>query len=163
MRITRFIVLIGLMLVAVVLAWQKSTPHYGRITASVPHRPAVGQSVTIPIYIDTGSDTINAAEVYLTFDPSVIAVDSVAKDPSFFQLWITDQPAYSNETGTLSFAGGLPSPGFKGRGQVGSVTLHFLKHQAASLTFESKTRILKNDGQGTAVPLIVRPIIIAPS
>ncbi|HSX48246.1 MAG TPA: cohesin domain-containing protein [Candidatus Nanoarchaeia archaeon] len=117
-------------------------------------RVAQGQTVKVPIFINTAGQNINAAEVYMTFDPSQFEVVSVDKDGSFFQLWIKDQPAFSNERGEASFAGGLPFPGFKGRGQIGTVTI---KPKVASLhtqfSFSSRTQVLLNDGKGTKVPL----------
>jgi hypothetical protein len=120
----------------------------------------VNEKVTIPIFIDTAGATINAAEMYLTFNPNELRVDSISKEPSFFVLWIKDQPAFSNETGTISFAGGLPTPGFSGKGQVGSVTIIAKKHGTIKLTFDPKTRILLNDGIGTVVPLRLLPITL---
>jgi hypothetical protein len=140
------------------MIFYNKAPKTARITAEVPSGISVSQSIDLPIFIDTRDYTINAAEVYLTYDPQLVTVESVSKDNSFFQLWITDEPKFSNEKGQLSFAGGLPTPGFKGRGQIGTVTLKLLKPGHTNLTFDPKTRVLLNDGQGTAVPLYVAPI-----
>lgn len=118
-----------------------------------PNTVTVGAPQSIPIIIDTKQDTVNAAEVYITFDPTQAKIESVSKDKSFFTLWITDQPSFSNESGLITFAGGLPTPGFKGNGTVGSFMLTPLKKGRIVLTIDAKSRILKNDGHGTAVPL----------
>lgn len=129
-----------------------------RVTIEMPSTLTVNRAIEAPVFIDTHTDTINAAEVYLTFDPTAFRVESVSKDNSFFKIWIDKQPAFSNEAGTISFAGGLPTPGFQGRGQVGVITLLPLKKGSVTLTFDPKTRILKNDGSGTTVPLLMPPI-----
>lgn len=117
-------------------------------------RVARGQTVKVPIFINTAGQNINAAEVYMTFDPSQFEVVSVDKDGSFFQLWIKDQPAFSNQRGEASFAGGLPYPGFTGRGQVGTVTIRpKLSQLNTQFSFTSRTQVLLNDGKGTKIPL----------
>jgi hypothetical protein len=138
----------------------KSEPRLATVNIPKQQPVAVGQKVTIPILIDTVEDTMNAAEVYITFDPEVMKVEEVTRDGSIFKIWITDMPSFSNEEGKINFAGGLPKPGFKGTGQIGTVTLTLLQKQDAVLTFTEKTRILKNDGQGTFVPLRLNPVTI---
>ena len=108
----------------------------------------------VPIILDSGNQTINAAEVFIHFDPQIIQVESISKDNSIFQIWITDSPSFSNTTGEISLAGGLPNPGFKGRGTVGRLKLRLLKQGVAKLQFLSRSRVLLNDGKGTSVPLV---------
>lgn len=118
------------------------------------------QKVTIPIVLDTKEETINAAEVYLAFHPEEIRVGSVSRDNSFFRLWITNEPKFSNEDGQISFAGGLPSPGFKGKGVIGLITITPLKKGTFNINYDSKTRVLLNDGKGTKLSVRLNPIKI---
>jgi len=162
MKIRRSIIvgIIGFTAILAGLYWYHTLPKHATITATISSPARVGEKVVVPIFIDTAADTINAAEVYLKFNPRALTVDSIMKEPSFFQLWIKDQPAFSNDSGTISLAGGLPTPGFKGRGQIGAVVFIPKVTGQHLLTFDPKTRILKNDGQGTFVPLRLAPIII---
>ena len=123
------------------------------ISADLPKLIKVNQAITLPIIIDTTGETINAAEIYLKFDSQAIKVESVSKDNSFFELWITDEPKFSNEKGEISFAGGLPTPGFKGKGEIGQIIFIPKKSGWTEISFDSKTRALLNDGKGTAIPL----------
>ena len=107
----------------------------------------------LPISLDTAGQTINAAEVFLSFDPQAVHIDSISKEASIFRFWITDEPSFSNATGTISFAGGLPTPGFRGVGTIGSIGYTVLKPNGATLHFQSKSRVLLNDGKGTSVAL----------
>lgn len=116
--------------------------------------------IVIPIMIDTQGRTINALELHLKYDPEYLEVLSLSKEPSFIKLWIKDEPKFSKENGEISFAGGLPNPGFNGRDVVGSVKLMALKTGKTEISYNSKTRILLNDGKGTSLPLTVKPIII---
>lgn len=119
-----------------------------------------GQKVTLPVVIDTKGQNINAAEVYLNYNPRLVRIDEITKDGSFFKIWISDEPKFSNESGTISFAGGLPKPGFTGKGQIGTITITLLQNQDAQLVFTPKTRVLLNDGKATAIPLTMDPITI---
>lgn len=128
------------------------------ITIKPSVNPKVNQNVELPVRIDTAGATINAAEIYLTFDPEAIKVESVSKDNSIFELWITDEPKFSNEKGEISFAGGLPTPGFKGKGEIGNIKFTPLRAGQTEINFDSKTRALLNDGKGTAISLNLPPI-----
>ncbi len=131
-------------------------PQVASISGEVIKREA--QKVTVPIMIDTAGQTINAAEVFLKFDPAQMKVDSISVDGSIFSIQVKNQPAFSNTTGTISFAGGLPTPGFKGKGKIGSVILSVESPRKVSLTFLTNTQALLNDGLGTAIPLQLSPI-----
>jgi len=130
------------------------------ISSNFNGKAQVSENVVIPITIDTKDATINAAEVYLKFNNQELKVISVSKENSFFKLWITDEPKFSNEKAEISFAGGLPTPGFKGKGVIGSVTVTPLKKGLLYIEYDSKTRVLLNDGVGTAVSLRLEPIKI---
>lgn len=133
----------------------KNTPSvYGEVEAVLSQNKAV----ELPVLIDTKNYTINAAEVYLLFDPDEIQVKNVSKKGSFFKLWIKGEPKFSNKTGSISFAGGLPTPGFRGKGQVGSVTIIPQRPGASLISFSQKTRILLNNGRGSEISLIRSPI-----
>ncbi len=132
----------------------------GEIIIDIPQKVTLNQETSVPIYIDTHGVVVNAAEVHLKFDPQVLQVKSVSKEGSFFTLWITDYPKFSNDNGTVSFAGGLPSPGIKGKSKIGSLTLLIKKPGLTSLIFLPTTRVLLNDGHGTALPLKLSPIRI---
>lgn len=146
---------------AVLAGWmlrQNSPAPQATITAT-PHLS--GREVTLPIVIDTGGQTVNAAQIVLRYDPKLVQVKSVSKVGSIFSLWVTDQPTYSNEEGKLSYAGGVIKPGFKGSGQVGSVVLTAKRAVTTELRFDSTTSVLLADGKGTAIPLQLKPIKVS--
>ena len=140
----------------IIIFSRKSSPKEASIGAPMPVAET-GHRVKLPIVINTAGQTINAAQIYLKFDPKVVQVESVSKEGSFFTLWVTDQPKFDNKSGHISFAGGIFTPGFHGQGQVGSVTLVAKSATKSQLTF-TNTQVLLNDGQGTAVPLKLDPI-----
>ena len=137
------------------------------IQAKPPQKASIGSSgvlpeknhqLTVPIVIDTAGQTMNAAEVQLAFDPKLVEVVRVGKERSLFKIWIEGHPKFSNISGTISFAGGVMSPGFSGKAQIGTVTLRSKQALRTELRFAAGTQILLNDGKGTAVPLELKPI-----
>jgi hypothetical protein len=92
---------------------------------------------------------MNASQGKLTFPAEKLQVTSVSKG-SLFKYW-TDEPAYSNSNGTVTFGGGLPTPGFKGSGRaILTVTFRARASGTATLTYSSGT-VLANDGVGTNI------------
>lgn len=116
------------------------------------------QVVDIPLYIDSKDIVINAAEIYLRFDPTKLYIESIHTEGSFFTLWITDPPKFSNTEGTIALAGGLPNPGHRGKGIVATIKAKIVRRGTQLLTFTDKSRVLLNDGKGTQQPLEMPPI-----
>ena len=110
----------------------------------------VGDTFSVSIKVYSGDIAINAAEGILHFTSDTVEVESVSKDNSIFTLW-TEDPAYSNEMGTLRFSGGLPHPGYTGsQGTVLDLIFRVKNTGAATMNF-SDARILASDGKGTNV------------
>lgn len=159
LRIIGLLLVVALFVVGLAVIMQTTKPRKASIGASET-TAQTGHQLKVPIEIDTGGLTINAAEVNLRFDNALVEVVRVSKEQSFFTLWIDDQPQFSNEAGTISFAGGVFSPGFKGKAQVGAVILRSKRPLTTTLAFASGTQVLLNDGKGTAVPLELSPITV---
>lgn len=130
-----------------------------KITLQLPGELRTGQTIDVPLRVSTRT-AINAAEFYFAFPSELIEVTTVNQTGSFFQLWIKDQPAFNNETGLLSLAGGLPKPGFVGRnGLVATVTVRAIKPGSGTISLNpEQSRILANDGLGTKVEATFEPI-----
>ena len=152
--------LIILGIVSVGLFWFRSRPYFATVYLLPPADLRLDTTVSLPLFVDTKDEVINAGEIYLSFDPKVIEIEAVSTEKSIFSLWITNQPAFSNERGEISFAGGLPTPGFHGQGQIGSVKVRLKKEGESRISFSDKTRFLKNDGKGTALPLRQNPVTL---
>lgn len=147
----RIVLLVVVMMGGFVLIRQQ-TPKTGTITLNVPTGLSVGQVFEVPLTISVPT-AINAGEFVFTFPTDLLAVKEIKKDGSFYQLWVTDSPSFSNTDGTISLAGGLPSPGITGEGLVATIVFEVKKAGTAQITLdESKSRLLANDGLGTVVP-----------
>lgn len=110
---------------------------------------AVGKTFTVSLVVNAGQ-AINAAEATVRFPKETLEVASVSKSSSRFTLWAVE-PSFANGAGTVTFSGGLPSPGFTGSGgKILSVTFRAKAAGTARLTL-SGAQVLANDGEGTNV------------
>ncbi|HVZ24340.1 MAG TPA: cohesin domain-containing protein [Vicinamibacterales bacterium] len=109
---------------------------------------AAGKQFTVKLTMDPGSDSVNAADGTVSFDPKVLSVVSVSKDASAFSLWTAD-PTFSNSDGTISFSGGSPKP-ISAPGTVLSITFKALSEGTGAVSV-SKASVLAADGKGTDV------------
>src|SRR5487761_2761450 len=91
---------------------------------------AVGDEFSVKVVINPGSDSVNAADGTVSYDPTLLTLESFTKDTSVFSLW-TSEPAISESSGTLQFSGGTPTA-FSSSGTV--LTLKFKALQAGTAT-----------------------------
>jgi len=111
---------------------------------------SVGDTFSVSVKVNTEGKAINTAEVTLTFDPSVLEVKSISKTGSIFSLWVSE-PTFSNTDGTISFAGGKPSPGYAGSsGNLVIITFKGLTSGGTNVNFSSAS-VLADDGMGTNI------------
>ncbi|MCX6224762.1 MAG: hypothetical protein NTV01_08440 [Bacteroidia bacterium] len=109
----------------------------------------VGETFSVELKLDTAEVLINAAEVKFYFLAENLEVLKITKEGSVFSLW-PKEPIFSNDLGEISFAGGLPHPGFKGTGKMIIIEFKAKKEGEAVLSFD-ESRILADDGQGTNI------------
>src|SRR3989344_5094533 len=111
---------------------------------------SVGDILTMSILVDTQGQSINNSNAVINFPAGLLEVVSVGKSGSIFSLWV-EEPAFSNSAGTISFDGGLPTPGFNGTaGKLLSVVFRVRNAGTASLIFSSGA-VRANDGYGTDI------------
>lgn len=111
----------------------------------------VGSTFDVSVFVNTGGENINAVEVNLKFDPIKIQVASPTAGKSFIEVWVS-QPTFSNTKGTLSFIGGVPSPGINtSAGLVSTVTFRAISPGETQITFLDSSKVLKNDPQGVNI------------
>jgi hypothetical protein len=112
----------------------------------------------VPIYIQTGSYSVNALELSFKFDSASFQVTKTSLENSVVGAWIHDYPSINNNEGTVDFVGGIPN-GTKGKVLIATLTVHTLK-EAKSYTFEvlSKTKFYQNDVASTLAPLKLKQL-----
>lgn len=137
--------------IALVLAWAGIAQDVHAASASLYLSPSsksvtVGSSFSVALYVSTDT-AMNAAQATVTFPSDILQVTSMSTD-GIFTLW-AETPKHSNTAGTVTFAGGLPSPGYKGKsGKILTVTF---KAWAAGKPKVSITKgsVLANDANAT--------------
>ncbi|MFA6324828.1 MAG: cohesin domain-containing protein [Candidatus Paceibacterota bacterium] len=108
------------------------------------------QTFTVTLNTNTKGVYINNIEGVLSFPKDLLSAESVSISGSIFSMWV-EQPRLSNITGTVSFNGGIPTPGFIGtNGKILSVVFRAKKAGVANLSFSS-ANIYANDGMGTDI------------
>ena len=109
-----------------------------------------GELFSVLVNVNTLNKSINAASGQLNFDRAKLEVVSLGYSNSIFTLW-TQGPAFSNSAGSVTFSGGLPSPGFTGpSGAILRITFKPKASGQAAVNFVSGS-ILANDGKGTNI------------
>lgn len=108
------------------------------------------QTFTVSIYTNTKGQTINNIEGLISFPSDLLSIDSVSSTGSVFSMWV-EQPTFSNINGTVSFNGGVPTPGYNGsNGKVIGISFRAKKSGVANIKF-SDVSIYANDGLGTNI------------
>ncbi|MFC1687063.1 carboxypeptidase regulatory-like domain-containing protein [Patescibacteria group bacterium] len=109
----------------------------------------VGDSFSVTVSVNTDGVAINASDGTISFPTDILEVTGVSKAGTF-SLW-TSEPSYSNASGSVSYSGGLPTPGYTGAGG-GIITITFRgKAEGTATVSISSGSVLANDGLGTNV------------
>ncbi|MCP6718028.1 MAG: cohesin domain-containing protein [Patescibacteria group bacterium] len=114
----------------------------------------LGDSFSVEVKIKTGDIPINSAQAVIHFPADTLEVLSISQDDSVFALW-PEEPAFSNSDGTISFAGGLPHPGFQQIGNIITINFKGKKQGIVHIAF-GEGKILADDGEGTNVLLFLK-------
>ncbi len=152
-RLKQFCAIVWVLLVGLV-APAPSQAATGSILFS-PNRSEqiVDSTFDVSILLNTGGVAVNALELYLTFPADKIQVVTPTSGSSVLSFWVNG-PTYSNQTGTLSFVGGLPNPGITtSAGVISTVTFRAKAAGSAVIKVLGHSKVLSNDGAGT--PLAV--------
>jgi len=124
----------------------------------------VGDNVKVTVLLAAPGESANAASGVIIFPTDKLAVVSISKDSSIFNLWV-QEPTYSNSLGQVKFEGVILNPGFTGSaGRLVTVFFKAKEPGTAELFFQEGA-ILANDGQGTSLlkKLGRLPISITPA
>lgn len=106
----------------------------------------------VDIKLNTEGEYINTTKVNLTFSQEILEVKDLSKGNSILTLWV-EEPIFSNQTGTISFTGGIPG-GYLGEdGPLGKIIFRAKEKGAAAIQFQEISQVLLNDGFGTEAEL----------
>ncbi len=112
------------------------------------NKVTVGSLITVNLLVNTQGKTINNAEAVIRFPNDL--VDVVSVKGSLFSLWV-ESPSFSNSSGTISFNGGIPDPGYNGGGtKILTIVARAKKAGTVSFLF-GDAAVRENDGLGTDI------------
>lgn len=107
-----------------------------------------GQKFNVEIFASSENRAINAAEAMIVYPIDYLEIVSISKQNSIFIFW-PEEPNFSNKDGVISFAGGLPSPGYTGKnGKILKIIFRAKKTGIAEIKFKGGM-VLADDGVGT--------------
>ncbi|MFZ2151895.1 MAG: hypothetical protein WAV09_02165 [Minisyncoccia bacterium] len=111
---------------------------------------SAGNTTTLSVIVNSEGVAVNNAEGVISFPADLFEIVSISKAGSAFSLWI-EEPTFSNTNGTITFNGGVPTPGFTGSfGKVISFVVKSKKSGSGDFVFSSSA-VRANDGLGTDV------------
>jgi len=115
-----------------------------------PSTVSVGDIISERVSVNTEGQSINTANASIQFPTDMVEVVSITKSSSVFTLWV-EEPSFSNNTGQITFDGGVPNPGFNGQsGNLVTITFRAKKQGTASIIFTDGA-VRANDGMGTDI------------
>lgn len=114
----------------------------------------VGDTFSMELKINATGIPINSAQAVIHFSTDILEVLNISKDDSIFSLW-PEEPVFSNSDGKISFAGGLPHPGFQETGNIITINFKAKKQGLVRINF-GQGKILADDGKGTNVLVFLK-------
>ncbi len=107
-----------------------------------------GSTFQVPILLNTKNRSINGIEVRINFDSNKLMIINPTGGTSIIGVW-TEPPKYDNKRGLASYVGVVPGGIVTESGLIGTITFKALASGNASVSVNSSSRILLNDGLGT--------------
>lgn len=122
---------------------------HGSLTFEGNHRVGVNQQFTLKMMVDTDNRNINAAGLYLRFDPEKLRVTEMNTLKSFCQFY--PEKKFDNRMGLVSLACGAPHPGLKGKNELVELTFTPLSVGTTTIRTAADSTLLTSDGKGTDI------------
>jgi hypothetical protein len=121
----------------------------GVLTLETPETIYVNQPFTMKVTLNTQGNYVNAAGIYLHFEPQKFQVLTMDTSGSFCQFY--PEKRFDNNIGTISLACGSPHPGVRGENPV--LTLQFLPTVIGNsvIRTSNQSKLLVSDGKGTNI------------
>ncbi|MBP9701638.1 MAG: hypothetical protein KBD47_01495 [Candidatus Pacebacteria bacterium] len=107
-----------------------------------------GTTFDVPILIDTRGSSINGVEIRIQFDKEKFAIVRPSGGVSIIGVWV-EPPKYDNTKGTASYVGVIPGGITTSSGLIGTMTFKALKTGSGTISVNSTSKVLFNDGLGS--------------
>jgi len=110
---------------------------------------SIGETFEVRVIADTGGEPVSAAEADIRFDPGALLVERVSSEGSIVATFSTG-PTFSNEEGSVQFAGWTAEPYAGTEGLLVTITFRSLRNIVADVRFASGA-LLASDSRGSNV------------
>ncbi len=108
------------------------------IVEEVNSSPVVGTPFTVTVGLESTAQLIEAAEVHLTFDPTILQISSITTGSNNPLTTVFVPASFDNTAGTIDFAGGiqvpLTSPGAPVDANFDLIVIEFVASQTGPTT-----------------------------
>lgn len=121
----------------------------GTLDFEGPHQVFINQQFSLKILIDSNKEHVNAAGLYLRFDPEKIQITEISTLSSFCQFY--PEKKFDNRMGIVSLACGAPHPGFNGKGELIELKINPIAIGTSTIRVTSSSKLLVSDGKGTNI------------
>ncbi len=119
-----------------------------------------GSTFVVDLKISSTDTSMNTIDGTVVFDKNALQVQSINTATSIFTLWPV-APLFHNNTGQITFVGGIPG-GFLGQnGEVFRIYFIAKKSGTTKIDFLDTSSVFLNDGLGTRVNPWLEPTSIS--
>lgn len=98
----------------------------------------IGKTFTVGLIMNTRADSVSAAELHLSYDPTAIQIERFAHGTTLPVVLVPE--THANGTIAVTLAAKPPTP-FKGAGIVGIWTVKILAAKQSSIQFTAQTSV----------------------
>jgi hypothetical protein len=119
---------------------------------------SVGQDLLVNVFLDTERETVNAIEGKVVFPQEHLALKEIRDGNSSINFWI-ERPDISEQS-QVSFSGITPG-GVSGRKEFLFAMVFRAIEGGEAVVELSEITALKNDGEGTPIPIKAEPLIFS--
>ncbi len=109
-----------------------------------------GSTFDVPVFINTGGNSVNTIELNVRFDTTKLTVVKPAGGKSIIELWI-EPPTYNNTAGTIKITGVIPNGIRTNSGLITNITFQAKNTGQAIVSIRDTSRVLLNDGIGSPI------------
>ncbi len=120
---------------------------------------SAGGSISETVDVSSTDQALNAISGTISFPSNLLQVVSISKDTSVLSLWVQD-PSYSNSSGTITWSGIVPNPGYQGGSSPVLRVLFRARTPGSATVAFSSSAVLANDGNGTDILTSASPATI---
>lgn len=107
-----------------------------------------GDVVPVQVTLDSAGQSVNAADIRITYPTTVLEVDRIVREQAIFTLW-PEQPSWDNAHGQLKILGGRPNGIISAGGSVATIYFRVQQSGVWHLMVDPVTSaVYLNDGQG---------------